>query len=147
MVFEFSCKKLAVGSALLSCLYSADAESNDFYSTSFGECHERMSSLECHRIHEKNTDRALNYFTAFVSYKSAEYILDETGYLPITKSIIHLIDDIRSIDTVHGIYYYGGDKLQVKDFMGVKDSYLEVKLGLDSSFKVDEFKLQYSVRF
>jgi hypothetical protein len=147
MNFELVCKNITFSSVLASSLISLPVSSNDFYSNKFDGCYDGMSQFECYDITEKNKNRALRYFRTFVGYKSAEYILDQTGYLPVAKDLIHFINDFRTIDTSYGVYYYSGDGLQIKDFMGVKDSYLEFKLGFDSSFDVERVKLQYSVRF
>ena len=147
MGFEFSCKNLTIGSLLLSCLNSTDVEANNLAFYEFDSCYAGMSSLECNTLVEKRSERALNYFKGFAGYKTAEYLLDETGYLPITKRAIHFIDDLRTFETNSGIYFYGGDRLQVKDFLGVKNSYLEAKLDFESGFKIDGFKLEYSYRF
>jgi hypothetical protein len=147
MGFELSCKKLAVSSVLLSSLLSGDANSDDFYFDNFSYCSSGMSQVECNYVFEKRSERVFNYFKAFAGYRVAEYVLDKSGYLPMTKKIVGVTRELSTFDSSYGTYFYTGKSLQVKDFMNVKNSYLELKLGFDSGLSIDEFKIQYSVRF
>jgi hypothetical protein len=147
MDFDLSPKKLVFGSVLLSSFLSCDAKSEVFYSNDFSYCGRGIPQVECDYMYEKRSERAFNYFKAFVVYKAAEYVLDETGYLPAANEIIGFARELSTFDSPYGTYFFNGKSLMVKDFMNVKNSYLELKLGFDSNLSVDKFKVQYSVRF
>ncbi len=129
--------------ALIPILFSSTCLANNYdlaLNSSYQEnSHEYFMEID------RREERAKRYFKGFVALKSLEYALDEIGYLKSVKRGVRFVDELRTFHTAnYGNFIYGGDRLQIENFMDVKDTYLEIKFDLSGK---DKFELSYSVRF